>query len=122
MCVASIRQNYNSRMSFDPTYPFINMNNFKECKWKYFYGDLKGAISTNAPDEKEKEVDLRVYVGSNHSGEKKKRRSRSGFLIFLNTALIQWLSNKADHNREVCFWGGVCGHEDCHRDPPRGKL
>ena len=27
-----ICQHYNSKMVFDPTYPAINMNNFKECK------------------------------------------------------------------------------------------
>ena len=31
-------QNHNHRIVFDPTYPEIDMNNFKECKWKYFYG------------------------------------------------------------------------------------
>ena len=35
---AFIRQNYNTRMAFDPTYPAINVNDFKKCKWKNFYG------------------------------------------------------------------------------------
>ena len=29
---------YYSRMAFDPTYPAINMSEFKECKWKDLYG------------------------------------------------------------------------------------
>ena len=37
---------------------------------------------------------MRGYVDSNHVGEKKTRRSRSGFFIFLNTAPIQWFSKK----------------------------
>ena len=28
-----IHQKYNTRMAFYPTYPTININNFKECKW-----------------------------------------------------------------------------------------
>ena len=35
---AFIRQNYDSRMAFDPTHPSINKNDFKECKWKDFSG------------------------------------------------------------------------------------
>ena len=35
-----IRQKYNSRMAFEPTFPTINMSDFKECKWKGLYGKL----------------------------------------------------------------------------------
>ena len=117
-----LRQKYNSRMSVDPTYPIIDMNALKECKWKYFYGDLKGGLSPTNPEERKIEVDLRGYVGEDHARENKTRRSRSGFLIFLNTALIQWLSNKAVHDREVCFSGGFYGHEDFHGYISRDEL
>ena len=36
-----LHQKYNFRMAFDPTYHVIDMNYFKEFKWKGFYGDLK---------------------------------------------------------------------------------
>ena len=41
-------QKYNSRTAFDPTYPAIDMNDFKECKWKDFYPVLKEAILTKS--------------------------------------------------------------------------
>ena len=47
-------QNYNSRMAFDTNYPAININDFREFKWKEFYGELKEAIPPNAPEEREK--------------------------------------------------------------------
>ena len=59
-----------------------------------FYGELKEAIPHNSLEERGKEVDQCGCVDSNHTGEKKTRRSCSGFLIFLNTTLIQWFSNK----------------------------
>ena len=46
---AFLCQKYNSRMSFEPTYPTIDMTDFKECTWKEFYGDLKISIPPNAP-------------------------------------------------------------------------
>ena len=36
-------------MAFDPTYPVINMSDFKECEWKNFYWKLKESIPPNAP-------------------------------------------------------------------------
>ena len=41
-------------MAFESTYPIINMNDFKECKWKYLYGDLDKAINPNVPEERGK--------------------------------------------------------------------
>ena len=79
---------------FDQNDPIINMNDFKEWKWKDFYGGLNEAIPTNATEERGNKVELCGYVDSNHAGEKKTRRSRSGFFIFLITALIQWFSKK----------------------------
>ena len=76
-------------MEFDRTYPFTDMNDFKEWKWKDFYGDLKEAILTNAPEEMGKAFYVRRYVDSNHAGKKNTRRYCSGFFILLNTVLIQ---------------------------------
>ena len=39
--LAYLCQKYNYRMSFDTTYPVINIIDFKECKCKNFYGELK---------------------------------------------------------------------------------
>ena len=35
-----------------------------------------------------------MWVDSDHAGDKMTRRSRTGYFIFLNTALIDWLSKK----------------------------
>ena len=37
---------------------------------------------------------MRVYVDSDHTGDQVIRRSRTGFLVFLNNALIYWTSKK----------------------------
>ena len=39
-------------------------------------------------------VHIWMYVDSDHAGEKRTRRSRSGFFVLLNYALVQWLSKK----------------------------
>ena len=35
-----------------------------------------------------------MWVNSDHAGDKVTRQSRTGYFIFLNTALINWLSKK----------------------------
>ena len=52
------------------------------------------AIPTNALEPHGTGVSIWMYVDSNHTGEKKTRQSRTGFFVFTNGALIQWLSKK----------------------------
>ena len=91
---AYLAQKHNTRLVMDPTYPPIEMNNFKQCDWREFYGDATEPIPPNAPPPRGKEVDLRLFVDSDHAGDKLVRRSRSGFIIYLNMAPIVWFSKK----------------------------
>ncbi len=91
---AYLKAKQNARMIFDPTYPTIDMNHFIEHDWKDFYGDVKEAIPPNMPKPRGKEVDLRLFVDSDHANEQRTRRSRTGFFIFLNSAPIVWMSKK----------------------------
>jgi hypothetical protein len=77
-----------------PLTPLINDSTFQHHDWEEFYGDVQEAIPTNAPPPLGKEVDLRMMVNSNHAGDKTTRQLRTGFLIFLNMSLINWLSQK----------------------------
>ena len=61
-------------MKFNPTYPDIDMDIFKEFDWKIFNCVVDEAIPRNAPGFCGKEVDLRNYLNSNYAGEKKTRR------------------------------------------------
>ena len=90
-----LKWKHNSRLFFDPTYPDIDFDTFNDgAEWKTFYGDVNKAIPPNAPDPRGKSVDLRMWVDSDHSGDKITRQSRTGYFIFLNTTLIDWLSKK----------------------------
>jgi len=89
-----LERKHNARIVFDPTYPKINMSHFQQCDWQSFYGDVHEAIPPNAPKARGKEVDLSMFVDSDHAGDLKTRRSRTGFIIYLNMAPVIWFSKK----------------------------
>ena len=64
-------------MVFDPTYTTPDMSMFHEHDWCYFYGYVKEEIPPNAPEPRGKEFDMRIFVDSDHSGDKLTRRSRT---------------------------------------------
>ena len=89
-----LKQRHNTRLVFDPTIPDINLSQFPKYDWTEFYGDVSEALPPDMPEPLGKEIDLRMMVDSDHAGDKATRRSRSGILIFMNNALIDWLSKR----------------------------
>ena len=86
--------NHNAAMVFDPTHPDIDYEAFKDCDWNEFYGNVKEPIPPNAPAPRGKPVDLRMMVDADFAGDQLTRRSRSGHIIFLNMAPVDWMSKK----------------------------
>jgi hypothetical protein len=85
---------HNARVVFEPTYPSVNMGAFIKTDWKSMYGDVKEIAPPDAPVTHGKEKDLRLFVDSDHAGEKFTRSSRTGFVIYLNMAPIMWFSKR----------------------------
>jgi hypothetical protein len=83
---------HSARVLFDPTYPDVDMRAFIKTDWKPIYGDVKEEIPPNAPVTRVKAIDLRLFVDSDHAGEHFTRRSRTGFVIYLNMAPVVWFS------------------------------
>jgi hypothetical protein len=85
---------HNARVVFDPTHPAVDMGTFINNDWKSMYGDVKEMIPSDAPVTHGKEVDLRLFVDSDHAGEQFTRRSRTGFVIYLSMAPVVWFSKR----------------------------
>ena len=58
------------------------------------YGDVKEAIPSNCTKTLGREVDLRMFVDSDRAMDETTRRSRTGYFIYINLALVNWLSKK----------------------------
>ena len=48
----------------------------------------------NAPEPRSMEVDICMFVDDDHALNKVSCRLRSGFLIYVNATMVQWLSKK----------------------------
>ena len=92
---AYLKNKHNARLVFDPTYPDINLDDYElNQDWTKFYGNVKEEVPENAPEPLGKEFIMRAYVDADHAGDKLTRRSRTGYIVFLNMAPIYWFSKK----------------------------
>ncbi len=93
---AFLKAKHNGVMVFDPTEPFVDESQFKSNEdWSATpYGDCKETLPPNMPEPRGMGFTMRAFVDSDHAGDSITRRSRTGFLIFLNSAPIYWYSRK----------------------------
>jgi hypothetical protein len=89
-----LKQKHNTQLVFDLTYPTIDMDSFPQYDWTEFYGNVKEAIPSHMPTPLGKDLDVHMMCNSDHVGEKQTRCLCTGFLIFCNMALIDWVSKK----------------------------
>ena len=82
-------------MVFDPSDPEIDDNMFPKEDWTHsVYGKSKESIPSNIPQPRGLGFKMVAYVVSDHAGDSMTRRSRTGFIVFLNNAPIYWTSKK----------------------------
>ena len=90
-----LKKHHNSEMVFDPSTPTLDPETFPRQDWSQsIYGDVQEVLPPNMPKPLGMEMMMRVFVDSDHAGESLTRRSRTGFIVFLNNAPIYWMSKK----------------------------
>jgi len=90
-----LKKHHNAEMIFDPTEPDIDESKFVRQDWSHtVYGDVKEELPPKMPSPRGSSMKMRVFVDSDHAGESLTRRSRTGFIVFLNNAPIYWMSKK----------------------------
>ena len=100
-----IRHNY--FLILYTSYANINLPELNSDEnWTAFYGYSKEAKPHNAPKPLGKEIELRMFVDYDHAGDKKNRCSRTGYMIFMNTPMIDCHTKK-----HATFEGAIFGAE-----------
>eukprot|EP00956_Cyclotella_meneghiniana_P027178 scaffold60433_cov44-Cyclotella_meneghiniana.AAC.4 len=105
---AYLRAHPNTRLVFDAKEPSFAKGQFLKCNWGPEYGDVKEAIPPDMPEPLGKEIVLRMFVDSDHAGDKSSRRSRTGYVIWANFGIIDWLSKKQSTVEASVFGAEFC--------------
>ena len=105
-----LKAKHNLRLVLNLSYLEICYNVFRDHYWSSMHRDVKEAILPDGPTAHGKEVDIHLFVDSDHS-DKFTHCSCIGFFIFLNSALIMWKSKKQPTIGTFCLWCRVCCHE-----------
>ncbi len=58
------------------------------------FEDVSEVLPPDMPEPLGKDVDVRMMCDSDHAGEQRTRCSHTGYLIFCNMALIDWVSKR----------------------------
>ena len=91
---AYLKCHHAARLVFDPSYSEIDDTQFERKDWSGFYGSEKKHVPANSLKPKGKEFIITVYVDASFAGFKLTRISRTGFVVYLNSAPIYWYSKK----------------------------
>jgi hypothetical protein len=109
-----LKKNHNSELVFDPSDPEIDMNAFEKADWASTeFGNMKEDLPPNAPKARGQGFTMRAYVDADHAGDSITRRSRTGFLVYLNMAPIHWLSKKQNGIETSSFGSEFMAMKHC---------
>ena len=111
---AYLKINHNARVVFDPSYPEIDNNMFERKDWSSMYGTDKESVPGNAPRPMGNEFIIRAYVDASFAGCKLTRRSRTGFIVYLNNSPIYYLSKKQGSCETSTFGSEFVAMKSCY--------
>ena len=91
-----LRSHHNSELVFDPTEPVIDENLFQRRDWSASeYGlKMQEVLPHNMPEPRGFGFTIRAFVDADYAGDSTTRYSRTGYIVFLNSSPIYWLSKK----------------------------
>ncbi len=104
---AYLKAHSNTEMVFDPMPVALDMKLFEQQDWSYSTCGcevLAEELPTNMPKPCGPLMTMRVFVDADHAGDLLTRRSRTGFIVFLNGAPIYW-SSKMQTSCETSTFG-----------------
>jgi hypothetical protein len=101
---AYLKCHENSNVVFDPNYVSWDDESFVNGDWTEFYKDAKEQIPINGIPPRRRPVQLNAFVDADHAGNRVRRRSHTGILIYINCAPIIWHS-KAQSTVESSTFG-----------------
>jgi hypothetical protein len=94
---AYLKKYHNTELIYNPSDPCVNKSSFERKDWTSSEsGHVEGQkeIPPNMPEPRGLGFIMSAKVDGDHVSDTVSRRSRTGFLIYLNSALTYWMSRK----------------------------
>ena len=113
---AHLKKYHNTKMVFDPSDPVVDMADFELKDWASSeFGHLQGKeeLPPNMPEPRGQGFVMRAKVDADHAGDTITRRSRTGFLVYLNCAPIYWMSKKQTSIESSSFGSEFIAMKQC---------
>jgi hypothetical protein len=113
---AYLKKFHNTEMVFDPSDPVIDEGAFELQDWTSSeFGHIQGeeVMPPNMPEPRGLGFVMRAEVDADHASDTITRRSRTGFLVYLNCACIYWTSKKQTSVESSSFGSEFCAMKHC---------
>jgi hypothetical protein len=110
-----LKKYHNTEMVFDPSDHVVDESMFDLKDWtSSAFGHVAGEEQkpTNMPQPRGLGFVVRAKVDADHAADTMTRRSRTGFLVFLNYAPIYWMSKKQSVESSS-FGSEFCAMKNC---------
>ena len=113
---AYLKKYHNAELVYDPTVPEFDMDLFKEMDWASSeFGHIQGkeALPSNIREPRGCGFTISAKVDADHASDTITRRSRTGFIVYLNSAPCYWFSKKQNSIESSSFGSEFCAMKLC---------
>ena len=113
---AYLKKYHNSEMVYDPSDPVVNESRFEVRDWTSSeFGHLQGKeeLPPNMPEPQGTGFVMRAKVDADHASDTTTRRSRTGFIVYLNSAPAYWMSKKQASVESSSFGSEFIAMKQC---------
>jgi hypothetical protein len=113
---AYLKKYHNTEMVFDPSEPAIDQAQFDLQDWSSSeFGHVQGQeeLPPKMPEPRGQGFVMRAKVDADHASDTVTRRSRTGFLVYLNSAPIYWWSKKQTSVESSSFGSEFIAMKQC---------
>ena len=113
---AYLHKYHNTELVYDPSDPVVEQDVFERRDWTSSeFGAVQGKeeVPSNMPELRGLGFIMCAKVDADHTSDMITRRSRTGFLVYLNCALIYWWSKKQNSVESSSFGSEFIAMKQC---------
>ena len=113
---AYLKKYHNTELVYDPSDPSVDENDFKRRDWassEFGHVEGKEEFPAKMPEPRGHGFIMMAKVDADHASDKVSRRSRKGFLIYLNCVPVYWWSKKQTSVESSSYGSELVAMKQC---------